>query len=148
MKHQLRDAQKRKAKKAVLEYLHNGSVFWLRYFVQKTLPYQFRQGQNQYFGKKGISLHVHVMLLKEKLIVEIYAYYTVIYRCSQEMKDILNIADVVLRKSKKDEPNITKCFVKFDNAGCYHDNMLCQRLCLKTHSHVCDIFWQLKALYR
>ena len=40
------------------------------------------------------------------------------------MKDILNIANVVLRKFKKDEPNITKCFVKFDNAGCYHDNIV------------------------
>ena len=39
------------------------------------------------------------------------------------MKDILNIADIVLRKFKNDKPNITKCFVKFDNAGCCHGNV-------------------------
>ena len=33
------------------------------------------------------------------------------------MKDILNIADIAVKKLKKDEPNITKCFVKSDNAG-------------------------------
>ena len=34
------------------------------------------------------------------------------------MKDILNIADIVLKKFENDEPNITKCFVKSDNAEC------------------------------
>ena len=52
MKHQLRDAQQRKAKKAVLENPEEGSVFWLRDFAQKILPCQFRVGQKQYFGKK------------------------------------------------------------------------------------------------
>ena len=125
MKHQLRDAQQRKAKKAVLENLENGSVFWLRDFAQKILPCQFREGQKQYFEKKGISLHVDVMLLKEKMIL---LCCTVIYRCSQEMKDILNIADIVLEKFKNDEPNIAKCFVKSDNSGCYHGNVVPEAL--------------------
>ena len=117
-KHQLWDAQQRKAKKAVLENLDNGPVFWLRDFTQKILPCQFWEGQKQYFGKKGISLYVDVMLVKEKMIVKKYVYHTVIYRCSQGMKDILNIAVIVLKKFKNDEPNITKCFVESDNAGC------------------------------
>ena len=105
MKHQLRDAQQRKAKKAVLENLDDRLVFWLRDFAQKILPFQFREGQKQYFGKKGISLHVGIMLLKEEMIVK--KMYTTLrfidaYRCSQGMKDISNIADTVLKKFKKD----------------------------------------------
>ena len=42
IKHQLRDAQQRKAKKAVLENLDDWLVFWLRDFAQKILPFQFR----------------------------------------------------------------------------------------------------------
>ena len=132
MKHQLRDAQQRKVKKAVLENLNNGSVFWLRDFAQKILPCQFREGQKQYFGKKGISLHVDVMLLKEKMIVKKYVYYTVIYRCSQGMKDILNIDDIVLKKFKNYEPNITKCFVLLNLIMLSVIMvMLCQKLYLK-----------------
>ena len=70
MKYLLRDAQQRKAKKGVLENLDYGSVFWLRDFAQKILPYQFREGQKQYSGKKGKSLHVDVMLLKENMTVK------------------------------------------------------------------------------
>ena len=40
------------------------------------------------------------------------------------MKDILDIADIVLKKFNNNEPNITKCFVKSDNAGCYHHKKL------------------------
>ena len=87
MKHQSTDAQQRKAKKAILENLDDDSVFWLRNFAQKILPCQFREGQKKYFGKEGRSLHVDFMLLKEKMIVKKYVYYTVIYRCSQGMKD-------------------------------------------------------------
>ena len=87
MKHQSTDVQQRKAKKAILENLDDDSVFWLRNFTQKILPCQFREGQKKYFGKKGISFHVNFMLLKEKMIVKKYVYYTVIYRCSQGMKD-------------------------------------------------------------
>ena len=69
------------------------------------------------------------MPLKEKIIVKKYVYYTVIYRCSQGMKDILNIADIVLKKFKNDEPKIgTKCFVKSDKAGCYHGNVVPEAL--------------------
>ena len=61
-----------------------------------------------------------MLLLKENMVKK-YVYYSVVYRCPKGMKDILNIADIVLKKFKNDEPNITKCFVKSDNAGCYHD---------------------------
>ena len=141
MKHQLRDAQQRKAKKAVLENLNNGSVFWLRDFAQKILPCQFREGQKQYFGKKGINLHVDVMLFKEKMIVKKYVYYTVIYRCSQGMKDILNIADIVLKKFKNYEPNITKCFVKSDNAVCYHGNVVPEALFKVYQKNGVNLLW-------
>ena len=45
MKHQLRNAQQRKAKKAIFANLDNGSVFWLRDFARKILPCQFREVQ-------------------------------------------------------------------------------------------------------
>ena len=61
------------------------------------------------------------------MIVKKYVYY-IIYRCSQGMKDILNIADIVLKKFENDEPNITKCFVKSDNAECQHGNVVPEAL--------------------
>ena len=49
LKHQLRDAQQRKAKIAVPENLGHGSVFWLRDFAQKILSCQLREGPETIF---------------------------------------------------------------------------------------------------
>ena len=32
-------------------------AFWLKNFSQKVLPMNFRECQNEYFGKKGMSLN-------------------------------------------------------------------------------------------
>lgn len=56
--HILRDVQQRKAKEWCMENLDDETAFWLKDFCQKILPTQFREGQQNYFGKKGMSLHV------------------------------------------------------------------------------------------
>ena len=65
MKYQVRDAQQKKAKSDVFNDLDKSSAFWLRDFAQKVLPVKFREGQREYFGKRGISLHVDVFFVKK-----------------------------------------------------------------------------------
>ena len=60
MKHQIRDYQQRQAKAYCFSNLDATTGFWLKDFAQKVLPMRFREGQREYFGKKGMSLHVDV----------------------------------------------------------------------------------------
>ena len=127
--HVMRNSQQKKAKAAAFQKLDQTSALWLKDFAQKILPIKFREGQKDYFGKKGMSLHVDVFFVrKEELLVK-HVYLTVIYRCEQNTSSIISIADIFLNEFKVDEPDVKKLFTKYDNAGCYHESMytLCKQ---------------------
>ena len=46
--------------------LNDESCFWLKDYAQKILPFKFREGQKDYFGKKGMSMHIDVFFLKKR----------------------------------------------------------------------------------
>ena len=124
VQHQMRDSQQKKAKTTCLDDMNDVSAFWLRDFAQKILPMKYREGQREYFGKKGMSLHIDIFFKKDKGVLVKSVYLTAVYRCDQDMKATLNIADVVLKEYKKDEPNVSALYVKSDNAGCYHGSLI------------------------
>ena len=64
MKHLMRDAQQKKGKTQCFNRLEDDSAFWLKDFCQKILPVKFREGQKEYFGKKGMSLHADIFFIK------------------------------------------------------------------------------------
>ena len=123
IKHLMRDSQQKKAKSEAFDKLSESAGFWLKDFCQKIIPVKFREGQKEYFGKKGMSLHVDIFFYKvseEQIKKQIY--FTIIYRCDQSTADVAVIADVVLDQFRKDLPKVTNLCTKSDNAGCYHGN--------------------------
>ena len=83
MKHKIRDAQQKKAKVDAFDVIDHVIAFWLKDFAQKILSIKYREGQKEYFGKKGMSMHVDVFISKKKDEDEFrkHVYLTVIYRC-------------------------------------------------------------------
>ena len=124
IKHLMRDAQQKKAKIDAFKMLDNETGFWLKDFCQKILPAKFREGQKEYFGKKGMSLHVDIFFLKKDADTNLrkHIYLTAMSRCEQGTGDVISIADVVLDQFMNDEPQVKKLLTKSDNAGCYHGN--------------------------
>ena len=104
------------------------TAFWLKDFCQKLLPVKFCEGQKDYFGKKGLSLHVDVFIVKNEDVFRKHVYFTCLQQCDQSMTDVLGLADIVLDKFKEDEPTISKLFTKSDNAGCYHASLVPEAL--------------------
>lgn len=76
MKHQIRDSQQRKAKTFCFDNLDDETAFWLKDFAQKVLPMRYREGQREYFGKKGMSMHVDVFFRKNNEELLKYVYFT------------------------------------------------------------------------
>ena len=129
VKHQMQDAQQSKAKDWCFQQLSETCAFWLKDFSQKILPMHYREGQKEYFGKTGMSLHVDVFFYesKNKDIVK-FIYFTAIERRDQGLVNVILICDVVLEKFKQDVPSVNTLFCKSDNASCYHSNFAAEGL--------------------
>jgi hypothetical protein len=128
MKHQIRDAQQKMAKIMAFEQLDEETGFWLKDFCQKILPAKFRESQKDYFGKKGMTLHVDVFFFHENGQMKKKVYFTAVYRCQQSLVDVLCLADVVLTKVRNDFPCLKNLYAKSDNASSYHGNFYLEAL--------------------
>lgn len=128
MLHLIRDAQQKKAKIYCFDLLDDKNCFWLKDYSQKNLPVHFQEGQKDYFGKKGMSMHVDVFFSKENDAIGKQVYLSLIYRCQQGVASTLCISENVLREYQKNNPHIKQIFTKSDNAGAYHGNYVFEAL--------------------
>lgn len=140
MRHIIRAVKQNQAKLSAMDQLDDVTALWLCDWAQKILPVKFREGQRDYFGKKGMSLSVDVLLKKCVTSGEVQksVYLTSIYRCDQDTEDTLCVGDHVLQQIKKDHPKVTHILRKSDNAGCYAGNsvaevmaVLCKKYCIQ-----------------
>lgn len=124
MAHILRSAQQYKAKTEAMHTIRNDpqAAFLVRDWSQKVLEKKFREGQNSYFGKMGMSVHIDVFMFLHAGKLKKVAYVTIVFRCKQGMIDVMNLSKYVLKQFHTDFPVITKLYVKSDNAGCYSSN--------------------------
>ena len=98
------------------------------------LPVRFLEGQKEYFGKKGMSMHIDVFFIKQNDELKKHVYFTNIYRCEQGVSSVISIADAVLDQFRQDEPEMSKLFAKSDNANCYHANFSAESMYNLCHS--------------
>ena len=97
------------------------TAFWLKDFCQKIVPVRFREVQKEYFGKKRMSLHADIFFTKSSDgSLQKKTFFTCLYQCEQDSKDVLSINENAVKKLKEIHPYITKVFTKSNNAGCYH----------------------------
>ena len=104
------------------------TCFWFKNFNQKILPMKYRERHREYFGRKGMSLHVDVFFLKKNIIFFKKLYLSSINQCNQGMIDTLSLGKAMPKQLKVDEPQIQKPFSKSGNASCYQGSYLPQAL--------------------
>ena len=63
-KHIIWNCQQDKAKTDTLENSGDKDIFWIKDWLQKILPRRFREPQQDYFGRNGMSQHVDVIYMK------------------------------------------------------------------------------------
>ena len=134
--HLIRDVQQQKAKVYAFSCLEKDetALFWLKDYCQKVIPMKFREGQVDYFGKKGMSLHVDVLFRLVDGEMKKFVYFTAMQRSDQDAEDILALAEHVLKQIKLDHPDVKTIYTKSDNASCYHNSIgpeALYRLCLE-----------------
>ena len=93
----------------------------------KFLQIKFKEKQSDWFGKRAISWHISTVLSckadDESKELQSYAHL-VDGSCQQDWFAVCSIFENVLGVIKAQKPNITKAFLRSDEAGCYHNNSL------------------------
>jgi hypothetical protein len=97
---------------------------------QKVLPMSYREGQVEYFGKRGMSL-LGAMLVRRvvrdgKVGLEYVFFDCIVERySSQDNMQVLGVLTSLLPKIKQLYPEITEISIQSDNASCLasHDNI-------------------------
>ena len=119
MFHVLRAVQQDESKRAALEMLDSRSGLLLSDWSMKVTTQQHREKMDEWYGKRGISLHVDVLFYIENDHLRKMTYFTAIDRCPQDMISVLTVCNHVLKQIRKDFPRMKGLYTRSDNAGCY-----------------------------
>lgn len=89
-------------------------------WAMKFLPQFYRESQQDWFGKRGISWHIAVVFRRVSGELQSQAFIHIIQSCSQDSTAVILMMQHVLKTLKSEHPEITSAFFRQDNAGCYH----------------------------
>lgn len=118
--HQLRTVRQDESRLQILRQLDTDSVLITQDWAMKFLPRKYRESQSDWFGKRGISWHVSVVVRRQNDQLESQGFVHLIQNCTQGSSAVVSIMAHVLESLKKQHPEIKKAFFRQDNAGCYH----------------------------
>lgn len=101
--------------------LQTNEVFLTVDWSMRFLPIAGRESMIEWFGKKGIGIHVTVAFIKKangQFSQRTYAH--VFDQIEQGSRDVVAILLDTLKRIKKERPEISVAYIRSDNAGCYH----------------------------
>ncbi|VDI18965.1 Hypothetical predicted protein [Mytilus galloprovincialis] len=120
-KHILRTIHQDQARTNVLKNLRADQGLVILDWAMKFLPYQFRETQSDFFGKKGISWHISCLVTQsENEEFDLQCYVHILENGSQGWFSVANIILHLLTNIKSTRPTLKEVFLKSDNAACYH----------------------------
>ena len=118
--HQLRSVRQDQSRLDVLKRLNENTVLVVNDWAMKFLPQLYRESQQDWFGKRGISWHISVVFRRVRDKLQSQGFVHIIQQCNQDSTCIILIMQHVLKTLKAEHPEITTAFYRQDNTGCYH----------------------------
>ena len=125
--HIMRSCNQERAKQSVLQELDETSALVIMDWAMKFLQLRHREKQADWHGKRGISWHVSSVITRESLestSVSVSTFAHLIDSCSQDWFAVCSVFEDLLQSIRTTHPDLKKVFLRSDEAGCYHNNML------------------------
>ncbi|CAC5417479.1 unnamed protein product [Mytilus coruscus] len=123
--HAMRARNQEGAKQDLLKNLNENQALITCDWAMKFLPRKFREGQSDWFAKRGINWHISVTLYKQgeelKTITHVHIFSSQI---SQDGSVTASVLCDVVHDLTKQVPNIQEVNFFSDNAGCYKNTMM------------------------
>lgn len=122
--HMMRDAQQSKARGDAFRYIkqNENAAYMICDWAQKVLPAYHRESMTSYFGKRGMSVHIHIFFFVRNGILCKEVYTTIAQEAEQTLCDVLAISQKVFEDFHHHHPEINTLLGKSDRAGCYTGN--------------------------
>jgi hypothetical protein len=146
--HQLRSFNQDLCREYIIENLTNDSVYITLDWAMKWLPAKYRETQMDFYGKRGLSWHISVVLKRQNSEqddeeegesevadddsndddddekqgdrFEQKVFVHVFDQCVQDSDVVVAIIKDVLTRVKLNSSRIQAAYIRSDNAGCYH----------------------------
>ena len=137
--HQLRSVVQDQARTTCLDSLDHSAILVTQDWAMKFLPMKYRESQTSWFGKRGISWHISVVVRKVEGKFQSQSFVHIVENCSQDTSAVVRILEHTLCTVKTDHPEITTAYIRQDNAGCYHNSIFlatCMSMQKRTGIHV------------
>ena len=120
--HILRSTNQDRARLDVLEQLDKKNIFVVNDWAMKFLPQGYRESQADWFGKRGISWRISVVYRRLDGVLQWQGCVHIIESCNQESCSVAKIMQDVLSTIKLDNKEVSRAYLRKDNAGCYHSS--------------------------
>ena len=118
--HQMRTVRQDQARIDTFELLNEESILVVSDWAMKFLPQMYRESQQNWYGKRGISWYNSVVFCRNDDVLQSQAFVHIIQSCAQDSQSVVLIMRHMLQTLKTEHPEIVQaCFCQ-DNAGCYH----------------------------
>ncbi|XP_064649503.1 uncharacterized protein LOC135501361 [Lineus longissimus] len=123
--HIMRAKNQERCKVQILQELQPHQALITMDWAMKFLPTKYREAQQDWFGKKGVSWHVSAVITRvEGNEFQIHCYVHVLDQCKQDWFAVFCLVEATLLKVKLETPTVKDVFLRSDNAGCYHNASL------------------------
>ena len=122
--HQLRSVRQDMARTDILDRLDDSSVLITQDWAMKFLPQKYRESQSDWFGKRGISWHISVVVRRKHGVLQSQSFVHIVENSNQDSLLVVRIVEHVLRTLKNEHPELLTAFLRQDNAGCYHSSVM------------------------
>lgn len=133
--HIMRSKNQERAQRTITQCLVDGEAFIVGDWAMKFLPRKYREGQTDWFAKRGISWHISVVYLKGKHDTEIS---TCVHILEGPFSQDSSVTAAILVDTVASIHGISKINFWTDNAGCYKSSLtfsiLHQELGSRLHS--------------
>ena len=122
--HTLRSINQEAAKEEIVENLKENSALIVMDWAMKFLQSKYREKQSDWLAKRGLSWHISSVIYKGCAgNIQVFSYTHIFDTCTQDWYAVTSIIENLLQTIKEDL-QVTKVFLRSDEAGCYHNNYL------------------------
>jgi hypothetical protein len=124
--HILKAQNQDQVKQDALRSLDNNTVLVIMDWAMKFTQRKYREKQSELYGKHGLNLHVSCIISTSytEHDLKVASYVHLFDSCAQDWYAVLFIVTHLLKTAKATKPQITKAYLRSDEAGCYHNNNL------------------------
>ncbi|PFX21177.1 hypothetical protein AWC38_SpisGene14335 [Stylophora pistillata] len=120
--HQLRSVHQDQARIDAINALDEHSALIFSDWAVTFIPQRYRESQQDWFGKRGMSWHIAVVLRQIEGTLQSQSFVHLMQSSAQDSLTVVHIWQHILKAIKDEDAGISQVYMRQDKAGCYHSN--------------------------